>query len=443
MQNFVQAHLAAGILRLDARLAEPPEGEDSQVSAPQALALGLLVGGGPAPGINGVISAVTIEARNRGVRVLGILDGFQWLSEGSTEHTLPLDIPDVSRIHLRGGSILRTSRVNPTKTQAKLEKVVHALRALNVRWLVTIGGDDTAFSSSRVAATGEAGLQVVHVPKTIDNDLPLPGGVQSFGFETARHVGTSLVKIIMEDALATTRWYLLVAMGRKAGHLALGIGKAAGATLTLIPEEFSQGRLRVGQIADVIEGSIIKRRAAGAQSGVVVMAEGLAELLDPKDLAGIETAERDDHGHVRLSELPLGNVLKRELRSRLAARGIELKVVAKDIGYELRCADPIPFDAEYVRDLGYGAARYVLEGGRDAMIARQDGRIVTIPFAELMDPDTGRTRVRYVDVKSESYQVARKYMIRLTPEDLEDPSRAALLARAGATTVPDLQKRFG
>ena len=121
----------------------------------------------------------------------------------------------------------------------------------------------------------------------------------------------------MEDARATSRWYLLVAMGRKAGHLALGIGKAAGATLTLIPEEFSGQKLALAKLADVIEGSIIKRRATGDENGTVVLAEGIAELLDPADLEGIESAERDDHGHVRLSELPLGNVLKSELRDAL------------------------------------------------------------------------------------------------------------------------------
>jgi 6-phosphofructokinase 1 len=406
-------------------------------------ALALLVGGGPAPGINGVISAATIEARNRGARVIGVLDGFEWLSRGDTAHVQPLEIRDVSRIHFRGGSILRTSRTNPTKDTGKLANVVRALRELEVRWLVTIGGDDTAFSASRVAAQAAGALSVVHVPKTIDNDLPLPGGIVTFGFETARHVGVSLVETIMEDARATSRWYLLVAMGRKAGHLALGIGKAAGATLTLIPEEFAGEKLRLAKLADVIEGSIIKRRATGDQNGTVVLGEGIAELLDPADLAGIENAERDDHGHVRLSELPLGNVLKNELKARFARRGIAVKLVAKDIGYELRCADPIPFDAEYTRDLGYGAARAILEGKSECMITRQNDQLVTMPFSELMDPKSGRTRVRLVDVRSQTYEVARKYMIRLGPADVADPLWLQTLADAGRTTPGDLRDRFG
>jgi 6-phosphofructokinase 1 len=404
--------------------------------------LAILVGGGPAPGINGVISAATIEARNRGVAVLGIVDGFRWLAQGQIDRVRPLEVSDVSRIHLRGGSILRTSRTNPARDAATLRAAVDALAKLEVDALITIGGDDTAFSASRVAAEAGGRLRVVHVPKTIDNDLPLPGGAPTFGFETARHVGVSIVETIMEDARTTGRWYLLVAMGRKAGHLALGIGKAAGATLTLIPEEFPGRPVPLARIADDLEGCVIKRLAAGSEHGVVVIAEGVAELLDPADLAGIETAERDEHGHVRLSELPLGEVLKNELRSRLGARGIALKVVAKDIGYELRCADPIPFDLEYTRDLGYGAAVFVLEGGSGAMITRQDGRVVPIPFEELMDPRTGRTRVRLVDVGSQSYRVAQKYMIRLSREDLADPARTAALARAGHTTREDLEQRF-
>jgi 6-phosphofructokinase 1 len=406
-------------------------------------ALALLVGGGPAPGINGVISAATIEACKRGIRVLGIPDGFRPLVERELERAVELGIEDVSRIHLRGGSVLRTSRVNPAASPQALANAIRSLEALGVRWLLTIGGDDTATSASRIAGRTRDTLSVVHVPKTIDNDLPLPGGVPTFGFETARHEGVSIVQRLMEDARATSRWYLVVAMGRKTGHLALGIGKAAGATLTLIPEEFPEGSLPLGRLADVIEGSMIKRRAAGREDGVVIVAEGLAERIAPEDLEGLESAERDEHGHVRLSELPLGDVLKRELRARFAGRRIKVKLVAKDIGYELRCADPIPFDAEYTRDLGFGAARYVLGDGTGAMITRQEGRIVPIPFGELLDPGTGRTRVRRVDVSSECFAVAREYMIRLDPGEVRDRGRAADLAAAGGTTAEDLIARFG
>ena len=142
------------------------------------------------------------------------------------------------RLHLRGGSILGTSRTNPAKIEADMARVLDVFRQLGVTALVTIGGDDTAFSASQVYQRAGGAIRVAHVPKTIDNDLPLPGSTPTFGFETARHFGVLIVRNLAEDARTTARWYLIVSMGRAAGHLALGIGKAAAATLTIIPEEF-------------------------------------------------------------------------------------------------------------------------------------------------------------------------------------------------------------
>jgi 6-phosphofructokinase 1 len=200
----------------------------------------MLVGGGPAPGINSVIGAVTIRSLLGGSEVLGFVDGFKWLMEGSTGHVHPLSIEEVSRIHFRGGSHLGTSRANPTKKPEHLDRVLSTLTSLGITRLVTIGGDDTAFSALKLEARSAGRMQVVHVPKTIDNDLDLPYGIPTFGFQTARHYGVEILKNLMVDARTTSRWYLTVTMGRKAGHLALGIGKAAGATLTIIPEEFRE-----------------------------------------------------------------------------------------------------------------------------------------------------------------------------------------------------------
>ena len=206
-------------------------------TAPNNLAI--LVGGGPAPGINGVIAAATIRARLAGLNVIGIRDGFEHLIGGDISHVTPLTIEVVSRIHLRGGSQIGTSRANPTKDRAHVANVVRALQALGVSQLITIGGDDTAFSAMTVAAMANGAIRVVHVPKTIDNDLDLPPHVDTFGYQTARHYGAAIVESLMVDATTTSRWYFVVAMGRKAGHLALGIGKAAGVTVTLIGEEFT------------------------------------------------------------------------------------------------------------------------------------------------------------------------------------------------------------
>src|SRR5207248_1321975 len=179
--------------------------------------LALLVGGGPAPGINGVISAVTIEAVNHGMEVLGLLDGFQWLVQGDTAHYRVLNIKEVSQIQQRGGSILGTARVNPARSDADMHRVLDGLRHLGITMLVTIGGDDTAYSASQVYLRAGGAIRVAHVPKTIDNDLPLPAGVPTFGFETARHLGVAIVRNLAEDARTTSRWYLILSMGRASG----------------------------------------------------------------------------------------------------------------------------------------------------------------------------------------------------------------------------------
>ncbi|MBI2468263.1 MAG: 6-phosphofructokinase [Candidatus Rokubacteria bacterium] len=402
--------------------------------------LAILVGGGPAPGINAVIAAATIEARNQGLRVLGCHDGYRWLMQGDTTRVEELGIAELSRIHFEGGSILRTSRANPTRSADALRTVAETLGRLGVTHLLTIGGDDTAFGASRVAAVLEGRLAVAHVPKTIDNDLPLPGDVPTFGFTTAVDVGKDIVKTLMKDAATTDKWFFVTVMGRHAGHLALGVGGAAGATLTIVSEEFPEGPVTLDRVADVLEGAIIKRRAHGRDHGVALLAEGLLERLDPATLGPVE---RDSYGNVRLAELELSRLLKQRVMASLQARGIDVGVVAKDLGYELRCAPPGGFDIQYCRSLGYWGTRFLLEGGSEAMVTIQNGKLVAIPFRELIDAKTGRIRVRYVDVRAESYRTLYAYMIRLKPEDFDNPESRAALARAGRLSEAAFVQRFG
>ena len=408
--------------------------------------------------MNAVISAATIEAINSGWEVVGIHDGFAHLIEGDTDHVQSLRIADVSRIHVAGGSIIHTSRANPTVRDEdaenpdwRMENTLEALRALKLDALVTIGGDDTAFSASRLAESAGGTLRVAHVPKTIDNDLPLPGGAPTFGFQTARHVGVNLVNNLMTDAITTKRWYFVVAMGRSAGHLALGIGVAAGATLTVIGEEFPEGEpIRLEQLVDILETAMLKRIAHGRPFGVAVLSEGIALRLAEDDLArALPDVDRDEHGHIRLAELELHRVLARLAMERFKARGKKVTIEGKNIGYELRCAPPIPFDIEYTRDLGNGAVDYLrqlFEDGRDeigAMITIQEGHLMPLPFGSFSDPKTGRIRERLVDVDSMTYKVARKYMIRLQREDLEDPKLLKPIAEAAGASPEEFRERFG
>lgn len=405
--------------------------------------LAIVTGGGPAPGINGVISAATIEAITNGLKVIGIYDGFKWLARGDIRHIRSLGIHDVSRIHLSGGSIIRTSRENPTESTEKLTNVVKALKGLKVDYLITIGGDDTAFTASIIEREMRGGIRLAHVPKTIDNDLPLPGYASTFGFETARHVGVGLVQNIMEEAQTTGRWYFVVTMGRKAGHLALGIGKASGATLTVISEEFKEENVSLKNLCDILEGAMIKREIMGREDGVAILAEGLAERLNPEELMKLGHVERDEFNHIRLGELELGRIVKNEIKRRFEQRGREISTpVTKDIGYELRCAPPIPFDSELARDLGFGAVRFLLRGGSSALINIHEKRLTPIPLTQLIDHSTGKITVRYVDTDTESYDVALEYMIRLKPGDFQDEGQVNKLAKAANLTPDEFTQRF-
>ncbi|TAN42471.1 MAG: 6-phosphofructokinase [Nitrospirae bacterium] len=401
----------------------------------------IVVGGGPAPGINGVISAATIEAINQGKEVLGIVGGFKTLFAGDKKSILRLKIDDVSRIHSTGGSILRTSRDPADTAREKFKTLLLTLRTLKVKYLITIGGDGTAFMARWIERESRGRISVVHVPKTIDNDLYLPGGRSSFGYHTARHWGVLLVKNLMEDAKTTGRWYFISTMGRDAGHLALGIGKSSGAPLTLIPEEFTQGKLSFQRVADTLEGSIIKRLAMGKDHGCAILAEGIASKFDIKELGACEAVEKDELARIRFSEIQLGRIFRGIVRKSLEDRGIKVTIVHKNIGYELRAADPVPYDIEYTRDLGYGAVKFLLRGGTGAMIVFDEGRLRPISFVEMADPGTGKTRVRLVDINAETYEVGRKYMIRLEQDDFEAKNLQALAA-AARLSVRDFTKRF-
>ncbi len=405
---------------------------------------GVLCGGGPAPGLNGVIGAAVMRAARRGCRTVGIYDGFKWLMEGDVSHARELQPSEAQLLHLEGGSIIHTSRANPTKQPETLERCVKALDELGVDHLLTIGGDDTAFSARKVAEAAGNRIKVAHVPKTIDNDLPLPSGVPTFGYETARELGASVVERIQQDCITTNRWFVLVLMGRKAGFLALGSGYSAGVPVTLIPEEFPAGPIRFDDVVRIIEGSIVKRMATeGREDGVAVVAEGLVERMPKEDLEALKDVPHDEHGHIRLADVPFGRVLKNALGDVFKSRGMKVALGEKDVGYELRCGRPLAWDREYTRDLGAGAVDLLLAGHSSILVARQpDGAIQPIQFEDLADPETGKTRVRYVDVEGDSFKTARALQTRIEPEDLEDAELVARLAEAANLSEDEVRKRY-
>jgi len=416
--------------------------------------VGILVGGGPAPGINGVVTAATIGSRKENLTVYGIFDGFKWLVKGDeiniTDYVKELRMRDVSRIHFVGGSYLRTSRINPIKIKDGVQNCVKNLKNLNIKYMITIGGDDTAYTASEIAKAAGGLIKFVHVPKTIDNDLPLPNNQSTFGYQTACDLGSKLIKNLMEDARIMDRWFITVVMGRRTGHLALGISKSAGATLTIIPEEFGiYGHIPLDRVCDIIEVAIIKRRVMGNNHGVLVIAEGVAERLSPEDLKKIPgiVLEYDDFGNVRLGEVELGKILKLEIEKRFKERKDKVTVVEINIGYVLRCSDPIPYDQEYTRDLGYNAIYYLLsnapEHRENAMISVINGVLTPLSFDKMIDPKTKKTKIRYVDVKSERYRIARNYMVRLEKRDIEDTEFLKKMAEAAKMSKEEFLERFG
>jgi 6-phosphofructokinase len=439
--------------------------------------LAIVTGGGPAPGINGVISSVTIEAVNQKLEVIGFQDGFKNLVLGDASAARPLTIPDVVPYYNRGGSILGTSRTNPAKSPEDLDRVIATLQGLGVQYLVTVGGDDTAYGGSQVYKKCGGAIKVAHVPKTIDNDLPLPPGVPTFGFETARHYGVQVASNIREDAKTTTRWYLIVCMGRAAGHLALGVGKASAATVTIIAEEFRNKAVTLDHICDILIGSMIVRKARKKGYGLAILSEGLLEsigeegmlaavetLLDPKakaQLVGLTpddkkkalaehlkrygNVERDAFGHLRLGEIEFGRMVSDLLTKRLGELNLKFTIVDKDLGYELRCADPIPFDVEYTRNLGYGAVKFLLSPQAaqfGAIISFVEGKLEPLQFEKMIDPKTQRMRPRLVDVDAENFECAHSYMIRLKPDDFKTNERLKELGAVVKMTPEQFRARF-
>ncbi len=181
----------------------------------------------------------------------------------------------------------------------------------------------------------------------------------------------------------------------------------------------------------------------GRTFGVAVLAEGLIDKLDPKELAGLSDVERDDHGHVRFAEVDLARKVKAEVEGRLSERGLHVTITHKNIGYELRCADPIPFDAEYCRDLGYSArsASWSAAAAAPWSASRAAGWC-RFPFDDLRDPATGKTKVRLVDTASEGFRVARAYMIRLEADDFEHAAWVDRLAEAAHLSPGAFRQRF-
>ena len=319
--------------------------------------IGIVVGGGPAPGTNAVIAATALEAVKLGCTPIGFHDGFHFLAQRYTDEQHEMTVDEVPRIHLAGGVMLGASRTDVARDRLNLENAVAALHKLAID-----GAGRRRRRRPRAQRDGgRAGERRAHQggPGTQEH-RQRPGHAASrvprWGSRPRGTSASSWSKNLMEDARTSGRWYLGVTMGRPTGHLTLGIGKAVSATCTVIPEEFRRLRDLVSDIADIVEGSIIKRRAMGKPHGVAFLCEALVERFNPKEVAELEDVDRDAQGNIRVTEMDLGRKVINEVQLRLEKRGIKVTIVDKTIGYELRCAPPIAYGSRV-------CARSGLRGG--------------------------------------------------------------------------------
>lgn len=371
---------------------------------------GIIVSGGPAPGINSVIAAVVIQGINHGFKVKGFRRGFFGVVDQGQDAVTELTIEQVTPIANTGGSILGTSRFNPFESDDSREKFLRGLKEANIDKLVVIGGEGSAYLSNQLGKHAPL-IRLAHVPKTIDNDLILPNKHASFGFETAKYAGTLILGTLMNEAKTTNRWFIVRTMGRKAGFLALGLGFASGATMTVIAEEFADRLTTPEEIAQIIFHSMERRYRAGKGYGTAVIAEGLIDRIDLDRTPELQDCPRDDMGRIRFSEVDLEDLVARHIRRMAREAGIPLRVSSENIGYELRCREPVPFDIEYTRLLGYGAVKYLMEGHGGIMVVRDFDNLAYVPLANMVD-DNGQMRTRKVDLNSDMFRVASSFMVK-------------------------------
>lgn len=389
--------------------------------------VGILFSGGPAPAANAVISAAALSFMNAGIEVVGFYDGYENLERygASTplvrdEHFICFHRNDVTGIRNRKDIILRTSRANPGKPvgslddladpqkNAKLRAVFDAFQAHEIDGLVSIGGDDTLKTANYVhqmqgLVPGLRPVSVVHVPKTIDNDYY--GIDWTFGFFSAAHYAAAEIRNLGADAKSTKVWYVLEIMGRKAGWLTYAAGIAGEATKMLSVEDYD-GEFDLHVAADEIAALMEARAADGREYGVVCVAEGLADRLPESQ----RPQDTDEHGNVVLGAARIGKMLAGAAEGRFKERaGRSMKVRHKQVGYETRCSEPAAFDVLLGTQLGTGAYRALVEEGLSGHMVSVEKQLQLkyVPFDELIDPGTLKTRVRFIERDSDFYKLAR------------------------------------
>ena len=370
---------------------------------PKSIAI--LCAGGPAPGINTVVSTISKVFLKDGFRVVGIHDGYQNLFNGKAE-TVLIDFHFADRIFSQGGSALRMSRHKPKDHEFASE----FFSENDIELLVTIGGDDTASTANRLTKylkKNDLDILNIHVPKTIDNDLPLPDRMPTFGFNSAKDEGVIIGNTVYEDARTSGNWFVVSSMGRSAGHLAFEIGMSCHFPMIIIPEMFNQTNITFDKIVNLAVSSMIKRRIDGVLHGVVMVSEGVFHFLPDEEIknCGIEFTY-DDHGHPELGNVSKAHVFNVLVQRRLKELGIKIKSRPVEMGYELRCCRPVAYDLTLCTLLGMGVRKLFREGIGGCIVSTSPrADIIPVYLNDIEDKETGKIPPRLVDINSELAQM--------------------------------------
>ncbi|HMQ45109.1 6-phosphofructokinase [Mariniflexile maritimum] len=366
--------------------------------------IAIICGGGPAPGINTVISTVAKTFMKDGYEVIGVHHGYKGLLSDNPEVKI-FDFHHADRIFSRGGSTLIMSRFKPKDSDFKAD----FFKKNHVKLLVTIGGDDTASTANRLTKyLGTQNLNVahIHVPKTIDNDLPLPDRNPTFGFHTAKDEGVRIGNTVYEDARTSENWFVLAAMGRSAGHLAFGIASACHFQMMIIPEMFNKTTVTFEKIINMIISSIVKCKLIGVEYGVALVSEGVFHFMEETEIinSGINFTY-DAHGHPELGNVSKSHIFNYLLQVKLKELGLDIKTRPVELGYELRCCNPIAFDLTLCTLLGIGVKKLYDEGVSGCIVSANSRGDITPLYLKDFEDENGKIPPRLVDINSDMAQL--------------------------------------
>jgi len=384
--------------------------------------IALLAGGGPAPGINTVIASVAKVFLKEGFRVIGLHHGYKGLFAPKPS-TIEFDFAFCDKIMNLGGSALQMNRYKPKDEEFRTDFFVQN----NVRLLVTIGGDDTASTANRITkflAENNVSIQNIHVPKTIDNDLPLPEGSPTFGYQSAKEAGVRIAATVYEDARTSGNWFVVSAMGREAGHLAFGIGAACHYPMIVIPEMFNETRVSFEKIINLVISSIIKRKILGIEYGAAIISEGVFHFMTNTEIEATEiNFTYDDHGHPELGNVSKAHIFNMLLQRKLKSLKINVKSRPVELGYELRCVTPTAFDLLYCSLLGIGVNKLFNEGRTGCMVTSDPTGDISPLFLKDVEDEKGKVKPRMVDVNCQKTQLVFRNNMHFIHENDYDQAR--------------------